>query len=340
MNRELSHELADVLTVTYGDNRDLQRLLRSLEVQTQKIGRLWVWHNGPLPFDKSLVAPARLRVEVLQIGDNLGYGAGINRIWSKSQSSIAVVVNPDVELHRDCIAQLVAGFHGDEPTVIVGGLLEGRDGKVNASGLSLTFDGVGIDVHRGQRVDQVQPFDGGTVANPLAPSGALFAVRRNSWASIGGGSKLFPESLFLYCEDLALGLRVRQLSGRIEFCTLPLGIHDFSASTGRRSELKLYHVERNRLWLQRVLGGRVRALSRMPFTGLRLGAYWCAQKIKRAEAPGGDGAKLSRALLRGWRDGLFADVPEELRGYLSGGSAIDLRPFIAPLSAQLKDPTA
>ncbi len=328
---------ADVLTVTYGDCCAVLPLLASLQAQSHNVDRVLIWHNGPEAFARALLPQGPLTIEVHESGENLGYGGGINQLWRISTAAVSIVVNPDVELAETCVERLLeAACEAPEP-VLVGGMLEDGEGKVNAFALSLTWDGVGINIDRGKaNADLNDEAAAWAESHALAPSGALFAVNRARWEHVCGGP-LFAESLFLYLEDLALGLRVRGRGGGLRFCAQARGKHVFSQSTGRRSALKLFHVERNRLWLQRALGGRLRALSLMPFTGLRLAAYWKAQPGGGARAQNAD---LLETLLRAWRVGLFAPLPPELCTYLTGGLAIALRPYMAPLRNQLQDPTA
>lgn len=327
----------DVVTVSFGNPDLLLPLLRSLELQSKDIGVIYLWHNGPRAFDRAALAPfTSLRIEVDECDQNLGYGAGVNRGFAKSRAEIIVVVNPDVALAPDCIRQLANQFVSDPAPVLVGGLLTDAEARVNAHGLSLTFDGLGIDEARGHMPEAVSV----RVARPLAPSGALFAVSKGRWHQLGGAA-LFPESLFLYMEDVALGIKVRRMNAVVAFCPEARGIHEFSESTGRRSPLKLYQVERNRLWILRSLRGRKHALFTFPFTLLRFAAYVCPVRARGAikGAPGGLDPRWALVLARAWRDGLCTSLPDELSQYWGETAPRSLRGYYAPLAVQLRDPT-
>ena len=332
------HGHADVLTVTYGDCTVVLPLLASLQLQASHVQRVLIWHNGPEAFDRTLLPAGTLEIEVHESGENLGYGAGINRLWALSSAGVAVVVNPDVELDASCLTELLQAAWSAPPPVLVGGILGNVHGNINAFALSLTWDGLGINIDRGKNLRTFAGRAAGQAAESraVAPSGALFAVNRDTWAQLGGGP-LFTESLFLYLEDVALGLRVRRLGGRLRFCAQARGLHRFSNSTGRRSALKLFHVERNRLWLQRTIASSARTLATMPFTWLRFAAYLKSQQSSIVNA---ESVNLLPILLRAWKVGMFAPVPQELRTYLAGGTSLPLLPFVAPLRNQLQDPTA
>jgi N-acetylglucosaminyl-diphospho-decaprenol L-rhamnosyltransferase len=338
--------LCDVLTVTYGDCVGVLPLLKSLQAQSRHVGTVWIWHNGPNAFEPHLLAQyAELHIEVRENGENLGYGAGINRVFSCSSAAVVVVVNPDVALADDCIMQLAKSTTASSEAVLVGGLLFDRDKRVSSFALSLTHDCLGLNRDRGKPLSGFGPPNNERVETcTVSPSGALFAVNRAAWNSLGGGP-LFVESFFLYLEDVALGLRVRRQGGKLKFCAQATGEHRFSDITGPRSALKLFHVERNRIWLQRALGGRSLALLSMPFTILRFTCYGFAlfglQKPAPGEAVPPNALVLGLTLLKAWKSGFASVLPLEIAAYLGpNGARVSLRPFMAPFREQLRDPTA
>ena len=338
--------LVDVFTVTYGDCAAVAPLLQSLLVQSAPLGNVWIWHNGPQPFNRRVLLPfEELQVQVHETGENLGYGEGINRLFDLSKADVAVVVNPDVTLDSKCVNCLANAASSTSGSVIVGGLLIDHDNQVNAFAMSLTSDGLGINLDRGTPSVAFTSVNADLASRmAVSPSGALFAVNRIAWMAMGGGP-LFVGSLFLYLEDVALGLRVRRLGGNMVFCSDAKGVHRYSDSTGRRSALKLFYVERNRLWLQRALGGRALALATMPFTLLRFSAYalQLARYKARDQGKSGQGGSkdLVGALLRAWRDGFLERLPPDLVPYLGPNRAgVSLKQYQAPFIAQLRDPTA
>ncbi|MDZ4697850.1 MAG: glycosyltransferase family 2 protein [Deltaproteobacteria bacterium] len=339
----------DVLVTSYGSIESLQPLVDSLRAQTLPPKSIAIWHNGPhfLPSMRSHFGPG---VQLLFTGENLGYGGACNRLFEKLGDGRALVVNPDVELLPDCLERLAESFVQRPGAMIVGGALvnTGTDGssRVNAYGQRLTMDLVGINTDRGRTtaafVEEASRVNGEAGSRYLGPSGALFAVDGTNWKAYFGNDSLFCESLFLYMEDVALWMKVRRAGGDIEFCPTALGRHRFSESTGQRSGLKLYHVERNRLWLLRALWGRAAVAVTTPFSVLRMGAYaWAARARGGAGSAGEESRMLAVALWRGWQDGLRLPVPDELQRYLGPEKApSDLWAFVAPLSEQLRDPTA
>jgi len=338
----------DVLVTSYGPIALLQPLIDSLRAQTLPPRTISIWHNGP-QFDPAMRTHFGADVSLQFTGENLGYGGACNRLFDGEKDGRALVVNPDVELQPDCLQSLAEAFAENPSAVIIGGALvnQGPDGseRVNAYGQRLTMDLVGVNTDRGREVpvfvQDALRGKGEAGSRYLGPSGALFAVDRENWRARFGADAPFCESLFLYMEDVALWLKVRRAGGEIEFCPTALGRHRFSESTGQRSAMKLYHVERNRLWLLRALWGNAAVAASTPFSVLRMGAYAWAARLKGGAAATGESGPLMKALLRGWNDGLRLPVPEELVRYLGAERApSDLWSYMAPLHEQLRDPTA
>lgn len=329
----------DVHVVSYGDAQVLAPLVASLGKQTLAPTRVRVWHNGPA-FPLTLPSPIEVCSDAANV--NLGFGAAHNRLLAGQGSDVVVLANPDLELAPTCLERLSAAF-ADPSVVVASALLVDGTGHVNAFGLDLTADLLGVNVDRGRAPDEVAR---DPAHDHLAPTGGLFAVHRGRLVERTGGvfaaRVLFPESLFLYLEDVALGLKLRAFGVGIAFAPDARAVHRWSVSAGVRSALKLYHVERNRLWLARALLGDVVSAGLLPVTALRYASYaWGALRAGRSVSGEGQG-ELPRALLRGLVHGLGRPVPDELRRYLAGVhlSLPLVRRYLAPWRVQLGDPTA
>jgi len=60
---------------------------------------------------------------------------------------------------------------------------------------------------------------------------------------------LFDEDFFAYCEDTDLGLRARIMGWKAISVPEAVVFHGYSATGGRHSNFKAYHVERNRAFV-------------------------------------------------------------------------------------------
>lgn len=304
-------------------------MLASLRSQTLLPSAVRVWHNGPAFPPRPIEG-----VEQHWSGEGVGYGEGINQLLARSTAKTCVVATDDVVLDRRCIERVAAELDEHPRAVVVGCALVGSDGRVNAYGLRLTEDWLGINVDRGRSWDDFASAAPRGSAPYLGPSGALFALNREEWERLGGGP-LFPRSFFLYMEDVMLGVRLRLLGAEVRFRPDAFATHAWSVATGKRNVEKLRLVERNRLWMLSAARGRAGAAASLPWTALRYGAYLARRGggEKTGNAP--------RAFWRAVRDGLFTELPTDVSAYLRGCEGRSLpRWCFASLRDQLRNPVA
>jgi len=79
----------------------------------------------------------------------------------------------------------------------------------------------------------------------LCPSASAALYRRAMLNDIG----MFDKDFYLYCEDTDLGLRARRRGWRCRYVPAAVAWHHYSQSSGAASPLKVWHIERNRLWV-------------------------------------------------------------------------------------------
>ena len=264
----------------------------------------------------------------------MGYGEGINQLLSRSQATTCVVATDDVVLDPHCVERLAAEMDEHPRTVAVGCALIGGDRRVNAYGLRLTEDWLGINVDRGRSWDDFASTAPRGAARYLGPSGALFALNREEWERIGGGP-LFPRSFFLYMEDVMLGIRLRLLGAEVRFRPDAFATHAWSVATGKRHVDKLRLVERNRLWMLRAARGRAAAGATLVWTALRYGSYLAHR------GSGERTGNAPRAFWRAVREGLFTELPADVAAYLGGCEGGSLpRWCFASFRDQMRNPVA
>jgi GT2 family glycosyltransferase len=267
-------------------------------------------------------------------GEGVGYGEGINQLLARTRAPRVVVATDDVVLDEHCVEGLAEEMDAHPRAVAIGCALVGLDGLVNAYGLRLTQDWLGINVDRSRQWDEFMRNAPRGAAPYLGPSGALFALNREEWDRIAGGP-IFPRSFFLYMEDVMFGLRLRLLGAEVRFRPEAFATHAWSVATGQRSAEKLRLVERNRIWMLRAARGRTSAIARLPWTALRYASYLGARPA--AGASGG----APRAFLTALREGFLTEVPDDVREYLRDVSGRSLpRWSFAGLREQLRNPVA
>ena len=219
--------------MAYHSGNSLGRLLDSLESEAP--GEVMVVDNGdggPEIED----ARGRAGVNVLEPGENLGYGAGNNLAAAQATGDALVFLNPDTVVTPGALAGLVAPLQDPSVGIVTARLRLLADPEtLNSAGNLVHVTGIAWAGAYGEPAETVSE-----VEDVPFPSGAAMAIRRELFRELGG----FTDELFLYQEDLELGWRVRLRGLRVVVNPAADVLHDYDFS---RNPLKQYWLERNRL---------------------------------------------------------------------------------------------
>lgn len=177
------------------------------------------------------------RLIVVRGHGNVGFAAGCNVGAARARAERLLFVNPDAVLTADAPERLAGELDRAPGMVLIGGDLRCAAGLperaarrervtlwrafVSFSGLSKLggaaspFRDVCVAAEMPERAVQVS-----------AISGALFAMRKLDFDSIGG----MDEGYFLHVEDVDLCRRVEEAGGSVLFSPGPHGVHQRSSS--------------------------------------------------------------------------------------------------------------
>jgi len=207
----------------------LAALLESLAEQTVAC-RTVVVDNGSTDDSVAMVRERFPEVDVLEIGENLGFGRALNRALARDESEAFFLLNNDVVCSPDffelMLARLVPGVDA------VAGLMTRADdpGTIDSAGVVADRRTLmAFDYLRGYPVAAA---DG--APPPLAPSGGAALFRREAFDRAGR----FDERIFAYYEDLDLALRLRRNGSRCVLAPDARVKHLHSATLGNASSRK------------------------------------------------------------------------------------------------------
>jgi GT2 family glycosyltransferase len=172
--------------------------------------------HGPVP---PAIAASQPGLHLIARPENGGFAVGVNAGWRVSQSPWLLVLNPDVEVERGFLGQVLAQlarYHADHdrPPGIVGFGLRNPDGSPQGS--------VGAFPNLGRTVwEQFIPrarrkYQAGwrIRSGPVDwVTGACMLVNSEMSAELGG----MDEDFFLYYEEVAFSRAARQLGWRVEY---------------------------------------------------------------------------------------------------------------------------
>ena len=182
-------------------------------------------------------------VELVDLPENVGFGRAINAGVRAGTGEAIVLVNDDAIVTPRFVDAIVAPF-SDPAVGMVAGLMTIPDTDL--------VDGFGIELDRALAAyNRARRAPVGTPGGRLAmPSGGAAAYRRDAWESAGG----FDEALFVYGEDVDLGLRLRSLGWAAAEAPLARGVHLGGGTMGVDSPFQREHAGIARGFLLRRYG--------------------------------------------------------------------------------------
>jgi len=277
--------------------RGVERLgatLRGLREQSRPVDVVVV-DNGSEDGSRELVRDGFPEVELLEMGENLGFGRAIGRAVAERPADPLILLNDDaVPAPRFVEALLEAAGVGDGgetseagAEMVAGVLVQAEaPGLIDSAGVVADRALMGFDYLHGEPLAAASG-----AADPLGPTGGAALYSRDAFRAVGG----FDERIFLYYEDLDLALRMRAAGARCRLAPEARALHAYSASSGAASAFKYSHTGWSRGYMLRRYG----VLSR-PGTALRAlacEAAICAGQLLRDRTAAG-----LRGRLRGWRE--------------------------------------
>jgi GT2 family glycosyltransferase len=218
----------------------LQALLESLKKQTRPFDEIIVADNGST--DDSVKIAEASGARVLRLGANLGFAAAVNRGIAAAQSDWIAILNNDVTLAPDWLAELTAYAESKKAWFASGKILSASD--------PTKIDGAFDEISRGAcawRCGSGKP-DSDLWNSPrwvrfVPMTAALF--RRDLFAQIGP----LDEKFVSYLEDIDFGLRCA-LAGRAGvYQPSAVAWHRGSATLGAWNSDTVRRIARNQVLL-------------------------------------------------------------------------------------------
>jgi GT2 family glycosyltransferase len=206
----------DVSLVTYNSEHVVGALLDSILASSYPLGKVHLRVTDNSSTDGTIALLEARRAELGQhlstvdvsTSQNAGFGAGHNCGIKRGSAPYLLVINPDLQLHPECLAQLVARALQSPP------------------------EWVGFEPRQ-------FPYEHPKIYDPISHevswnSHACVLLRRTAFEAIGG----YDESIFLYGEDVELSYRLRNNGYRLAYVPAARTEHDALDSPTRNSVLQ------------------------------------------------------------------------------------------------------
>ena len=230
---------ADLIVLDVDGGAMLDECLASIRAQTVAPHAVIVFDNG-----------SRVPIEgAIRSETNLGFARGVNEAYRHTTAPYVGVINNDVVLDRDWLAQVRDALDRDDKLAAVQTIIRRPDG---------TIDGAGIDVSDGtfRQIGYAQP-----VGSPLAVAWGVSATA-TLYRRAALGDRVFDERLFTYYEDVELSARLRESGWRTAVLPVVKATHRGSMSAPLLGRRALRLRTRNRYLVARMHrgAGRIGAL--------------------------------------------------------------------------------
>jgi len=238
-----------LVIVTYNAERHIERCLEAVQRQARVPDRVIIVDSGSSDRTLAVVNAVRnrigLTVEVLALGENLGFAVANNRAVDRlNDCDLIALLNPDAFPETGWLDVLVAAAEAHPEDSSFASRLMVADGSNLLDGAGDVFHVSGLVWRYGHRlkVDQVP---GALTERPVFAACAAAAVyRRTDWQRAGG----FDERYFCYAEDVDLGFRMQLMGRTCRYMPDAVAYHLGSATSGVDSAFSVYHGYRNLEW--------------------------------------------------------------------------------------------
>ena len=229
-----------VVIVNYNSATLLERCLTSLSDQTLAPDRIIIVDNNSTEGLPRGLLDQYLNAELIQLDNNVGYGAAINRAAETlHDDDLLFCLNPDAFPEANWIETLVntADAHPDFGSFASLMLDAGSPTLIDGAGDVFHLSGI-----------PWRRFHGRTLSSTALHTGPVFSAcagaalyRVSAFRAVNG----FDPDYFMYLEDVDLGFRLQQAGQPCLFVPDARVLHVGSAITGYRSHFSVYHGHRN-----------------------------------------------------------------------------------------------
>ena len=271
----MSAPALDVVIVSYCSRELLGRCLDSLAAHPPA-GPMTVTvvDNASGDGTPEIVAAAYPEVDVIALGENLGFGAATNIGIRRGSAPYVLALNPDAAIEEGTLATLLELMESDPLIGCAGPALYQEDGTFDHAARrsfptplsSLAhFTGIGRRVRSGPLAAYRAPeVERGEVD---AVNGAFMLLRRRALERIG----LFDEGFWMYMEDLDLNWRLARDGWTTFYEPSVRAIHSKGGTTGGHRDARLevaFHRGMGRFYRKHYAPERPQALNAVVYAGI------------------------------------------------------------------------
>jgi len=246
--------LVSVVVVTYNSERDISRCLDSIGRQSYTALETLIIDNDSGDRTEDIVRHYETSCRFVKNTRNIGFAAAHNQGIRLTEGELYLALNPDVELTRSFIEEMVRAMTVDPLVGSVSGKLlrfasENGGDVIDSTGIYMTpslrhLDRGSGEPDRGQ-YDRLQYVFGA--------SGAAALYRRQMLDAVSIDGECFDEDFFAYREDADLAWRAQLLGWKALYTPRAIARHERRVLPERRRSLPAtvnMHSVKNRFLLR------------------------------------------------------------------------------------------
>jgi len=239
----ISTPLVSIIVLNWNGRDLLAECLQALSAQTYPNYQIIVVDNGSTDGSAALVREQFPRARLIELPENVGFGAGNNIGYRHTDGEYIALLNNDTHVAPEWLAQLCDALQrhpraGSAASQIV--FYDAPD-QIDAAGDA--FFSVGIARKRGHRMSRGGLFDHEAFVFGACAGAALY--RRAMLDEIG----LFDEDFEIYDDDVDLSFRAQLANWQCVYVPTARVWHHVSATMSKQSERSIYLIKRNTLWV-------------------------------------------------------------------------------------------
>lgn len=222
-----------VLLVNFNGGRALQRCLEPVFKQSP-VGEVIVVDNASTDGSEKQASKKFPSLKLISNKANIGFGAALNQAAKSTSSEFLLVLNTDVILGKNTVAELVNFLTTNKRAGICAPIV--KEGNRLNMGYFFTKSGFFYYEEKENLKKETEVF---------GVSGAVFLIRKSVFTKVSG----FDNDFFLYSEDADLCWRVQGRGWKI--FVLPISVRHFKGTSVRKvdQELIVFHSFKNRILL-------------------------------------------------------------------------------------------
>lgn len=252
------------------------RCLQALIAQSHPPAQIVVVDNGSTDGSKEYIRRHHPEVELIENERNEGFAAGYNRAIAACRSRFVLILNTDVFLGTDFIAESLATLERSPDTGSATGLIYQEATREELNGGFYLRRPLRIRPSSNLREDE----------EVFGCTGAALLCRSEMLDSVRLEGEIFDESFFAYCEDIDLAWRAQLNGWKARFNPLARAHHLGSGSLGGRLRfiakpvIFQRHVIKNRYLTLLKNAGCTTAISLLPALALADLLLWAYVTVR------------------------------------------------------------